>query len=253
MFIDQSDLDPASSVPLYRQLFNVLVDRIDHGDLEGGDPLPTEELLCRTLHLSRATVHRAYDLLVQENCVDRRPGAGTFVRPRRLRLDPALGTRQQLQLAQARCDHRCELLGIEKAPPTAIQQDRLGIDSASPIWLITRLHHLDGHPRIVERSCMACARVPSLDVDQAAGSLAQVLHRSGSGPLHAREVLGAVALASADAALLDVKPGQPAFRLEREVFDEQGRCWEYGLRSMCGHDLRFDILTAEKGDDPFCY
>ena len=68
---------------------------------------------------------------------------------------------------------------------------------------------------------MACARVPSLDVDQAAGSLAQVLHQSGSGPLHAREVLGAVALTSADAALLDAKPGQPAFRLEREVFDEQ--------------------------------
>lgn len=68
---------------------------------------------------------------------------------------------------------------------------------------------------------MACARVPSLDVDQAAGSLAQVLHQSGSGPLHAREVLGAVALTSANAALLDAKPGQPAFRLEREVFDEQ--------------------------------
>ena len=100
---------------------------------------------------------------------------------------------------------------------------------------------------------MACARVPSLDVDQAAGSLAQVLHQSGSGPLHAREVLGAVALTSANAALLDAKPGQPAFRLEREVFDEQGRCWEYGLRAMCGHDLRFDILTAEKDDDPFCY
>ena len=147
----------------------MLVDRIDHGDLEGGDPLPTEELLCRTLHLSRATVHRAYDLLVQENCVDRRPGAGTFVRPRRLRLDPALGTRQQLQLAQAHSDHRCELLGIEKAAPTTIQQDRLGIDSSSPIWRITRLHYLDGCPMIVERSCMACARVPSIDSAEATG------------------------------------------------------------------------------------
>ena len=253
MFIDPCDLDPASSVPLYRQLFNLLSDRIDHGDLKGGDLLPTEEVLCRTLHLSRATVHRAYDLLVQENCVDRRPGAGTFVRPRRLRLDPVLGTRQNLQLAQAHCSHRCELLGIEKVLPTAIQRDRLSLDPADPVWLLTRLHYLNEHPLILERSCIACARVPQIEPTQATGSLAHLLHEAGSGPLHAREALGAVALASADAAHLGAKAGQPAFRLEREVFDEQEVCWEYGIRALCGHDLRFDILTAEKDRDPFWF
>lgn len=253
MFIDPCDLDPASSVPLYRQLSNLLSDRIDHGDLKAGDLLPTEEVLCRTLHLSRATVHRAYDLLVQENCVDRRPGAGTFVRPRRMRLDPVLGTRQDLQLAQARCTGRCELLGLEKVPPTTIQRDRLSLGPTEPLWLITRLHYLDERPLILERSCIACARVPHLEPAQATCSLAQLLHDAGSGPLHAREVLGAVSLTSADAAILGAKPGQPAFRLEREVFDEQDECWEYAIRAICGHDLRFDILTAEKGADPFWF
>lgn len=251
MDINANDLDFSSSVPLYRQLFDLLVDRIDHGDLRGGDPLPTEEWLRRTLGVSRATVNRAYALLVEENCVDRRPGAGTFVRPSRLRLDPALGTRLPCQLARAERTHSCELLSLARSLPTVIQQDRLGLKPTDAVWAIERLHSADGSPVAVERSFIPAFRIGAVTPDEAAGSLAALLHNAGSGPLTAREVIGAVALPAADAALLGTKPSVPAFRLEREVFDDQGACWEYSLRSMDGHGTRFDVVTAEEPGDPF--
>lgn len=251
MFLEPSDLDPSSPVPLYRQLFDLLVDRIDHGDLRGGDPLPTEEWLRRTLGVSRATVNRAYAMLVEENCIDRRPGAGTFVRPRRLRLDPLLGTRARRQLAEAGRAHGCELLSLSQAAPTAIQRDRLGLGPGERVWAIERLHTADGAPVAVERSFIPVLRVPTVTDGQAAGPLAALLHDAGSGPLTAREVVGAVAMPAADAALLGTKPSVPAFRLERETFDADGACWEYSLRSMDGRGVRLDILTAETPDDPF--
>lgn len=68
--------------PKYRQVYDVLRREIDTGRLKGGDRLPTEAELERQFSASRITVGRAVRDLQLSGLVERRAGAGTFVKQR---------------------------------------------------------------------------------------------------------------------------------------------------------------------------
>ena len=56
-------LDPKSSVPLYRQLYEYLRDQIHSGAIAGGGRLPATRELAGLLDLNRTTIAAAYELL----------------------------------------------------------------------------------------------------------------------------------------------------------------------------------------------
>jgi len=71
------------TLPKYRQLYNELHRDIVSGRVKSGERLPSEAELVRTFGASRITVGRALRDLQREGLVERRPGSGTYVRPRR--------------------------------------------------------------------------------------------------------------------------------------------------------------------------
>jgi GntR family transcriptional regulator len=66
--------------PMYRQIAGQLRDKIEEGDFDSGQPLPTEKELGATYNVSRNTVRQAIDLLTNWGLVETRPGSGTFIR-----------------------------------------------------------------------------------------------------------------------------------------------------------------------------
>ena len=65
--------------PLYRQIFNFLMEGISSGRFEAGARLPSEKELCDQFKVSRITSKRAMDLLADQGYILRRPGKGSFV------------------------------------------------------------------------------------------------------------------------------------------------------------------------------
>jgi GntR family transcriptional regulator len=65
---------------MYRQIADQLRDRIEEGDFDSDQPLPTENELCATYNASRSTIRQAIDLLTSWGLVEVRPGSGTFIR-----------------------------------------------------------------------------------------------------------------------------------------------------------------------------
>ena len=63
--------------PRYFEIEQVLRARIN--ELSSGDALPSDADLSRQFGVSRMTVRQAFQALVQEGLVERRPGTGTFV------------------------------------------------------------------------------------------------------------------------------------------------------------------------------
>jgi len=66
-------------VPRYYQLKEILEKRIQTGEFHPDDQFPTDENLCDEYGLSRGTVRRAIDMLVEEGRLRREQGRGTFV------------------------------------------------------------------------------------------------------------------------------------------------------------------------------
>ncbi|TXS94589.1 PLP-dependent aminotransferase family protein [Parahaliea aestuarii] len=67
-------------VPLYRQLADILAQRIGRGELAPGDRLPTHRALADAVGVTIGTVTRAYAEAERRGLVEARVGAGTFVR-----------------------------------------------------------------------------------------------------------------------------------------------------------------------------
>jgi GntR family transcriptional regulator/MocR family aminotransferase len=74
-------LDPATSVPLFRQLYEGLRRHILDGSLAAGMRLPATRGLARDLGVSRNTVLNAYEQLLAEGYLEGRLGSGTYVPP----------------------------------------------------------------------------------------------------------------------------------------------------------------------------
>lgn len=78
-------LDKTSPVPLYIQLYSRLAEKINSGDFQAGEQIPTERGLAETLNVSRITARQAIEALVESGLVYREQGRGTFVAEPKMR------------------------------------------------------------------------------------------------------------------------------------------------------------------------
>ncbi|MDF1575392.1 MAG: GntR family transcriptional regulator [Bacteroidales bacterium] len=66
-------------VPSYRRLYEKLRKLMEDGTYKRGDLLPSENELCAAHHLTRPTVRKALDMLVNEGFILRHQGLGSIV------------------------------------------------------------------------------------------------------------------------------------------------------------------------------
>jgi len=75
----ERSIDKQASLPIYRQLKEIIKEKIGDGKFRPGDRIPTEYELCEQFEISRAPVRQALAELVNEGFLYRQQGSGTFV------------------------------------------------------------------------------------------------------------------------------------------------------------------------------
>ncbi|WP_010250352.1 GntR family transcriptional regulator [Acetivibrio cellulolyticus] len=68
-----------SNVPLYSQLKNLIIDKIDNGEYQPDSKIPSEQELCEIYDISRPTVRQAISELTNSGYLYKEKGKGTFV------------------------------------------------------------------------------------------------------------------------------------------------------------------------------
>jgi len=88
-----AEIDRESAIPPYRQLYEILKEKISSGEIAPGRRLPSELTLEAEYELSRDTIRKAVGLLRDEGLVETVPGLGIAVkRPGPGGADEASGT-----------------------------------------------------------------------------------------------------------------------------------------------------------------
>lgn len=72
-------LNPNAPIPLYRQLADLISEKIRNGQYVTGNRIPSEPQLATTYRLGRPTVRQAIELMVRRGLLIRRRGSGTYV------------------------------------------------------------------------------------------------------------------------------------------------------------------------------
>lgn len=75
-------IDPLSPTALYVQLADLLAERIKRGELQPGQPLPSETTLRQEYGVSRGTARAAVRLLRERGLIITIPARGSYVAPK---------------------------------------------------------------------------------------------------------------------------------------------------------------------------
>lgn len=75
----EQELNLSSATPLYLQIADIILNKIEEGLLAPGNKLPPERTLAKLFSVSRTTAINAYRHLEQEGLVNTKVGSGTYV------------------------------------------------------------------------------------------------------------------------------------------------------------------------------
>lgn len=76
----------SSSVPIYEQIKNSIIERIMNDELKEDEMIPSIRNLAQDIKISVMTIKKAYDELEQDGYIISRQGKGTFVAPKNTEL-----------------------------------------------------------------------------------------------------------------------------------------------------------------------
>ncbi|MDD3485329.1 MAG: GntR family transcriptional regulator, partial [Atopobiaceae bacterium] len=136
--ITADPLDHASATPLYLQLEQRILQVIATGGLDETTPLPTDQELCQNLGLSRTTVRRCYQDLVDTGSVVRRRHEGTFVCPTSTRQNLGMLLNFSAEMAREGKEATSEVLGLRRRASDRGISKRLQVPDGTEVWEIRR-------------------------------------------------------------------------------------------------------------------
>ena len=79
-------IDKKSSLPVYRQIYECIKDKIDRAELVENQKLPSIRQLSIKLKINNLTILKAYNLLESENYIYKKQGTGAFVKKKEMLL-----------------------------------------------------------------------------------------------------------------------------------------------------------------------
>jgi len=169
-------LDKTGFIPLYYQIQQFLMDKIQSGALGEGDLLDSEEELARAYKVSRMTARQALHGLKARGYAHSQKGRGTFVtRPKLERniLHLRGFTEDMKQRGMIPSSRLLEQVVI-KAPDDVVELLRLA--PGSPVMKLRRVRLADGIPIAIEQSHVPLTPFPKLEkYDFSKESLYQIL------------------------------------------------------------------------------
>ncbi|MGO1319283.1 MAG: GntR family transcriptional regulator [Galactobacter sp.] len=234
-----ADLDRSGPVPLWFQIATRLQKAITSGEIPAGTRLENEISIGERLGLSRPTVRRAIQELVDKGLVVRRRGIGTQVvqgavsRP--VELTSLYDDMQRGHLSPV-----TEVLAHETVPAPERVAEQLGLKTGDDVVRLRRLRSTGDVPVAVMENYLPPDVADFSTEELTAHGLYELMRKRRVTIKVAQQRIGARRVHAEESRLLDLEKGAPVLTMERTAFDASGRAVEYGH-----HCYRPDMYTFE--------
>ncbi len=220
-------LDRSSPVPLYFQVAQHLEHMVESGELPVGTRLDNEIALADKLGLSRPTMRRAIQHLVDRGLLVRKRGVGTQVVQPKVRRPLELTSLHDDLLKTGR-KPRTEVLSFNVLPADPTVAHALGLADGTDVYAIERLRYADEEPLALLHNYLPADRFTLGPDDLASHGLYELLRRAGVTLKMASQTIGARKAKSVEARTLHEAKGAPLLTMSRTAYDDHGRAVEYG-------------------------
>jgi GntR family transcriptional regulator len=222
-------LETATGVPLYQQIFVLLRNQIQSGDLAPGVRVMGEVELCAAFKVSRITARRALNELAQQGLVERTRGRGTTVLARRPP-DPMRATFDGLMENIGHIGRTTSVKVLHRGTEPATQEvaAQLQLAPGTPVLHALRVRQL-GDQGMSYLATWVPQNIAALieGQDMSATPLLLLLEEVGVPVASATQTITATLADAAAASALGLPAGSPLIDVRRTVCDANDRPVEF--------------------------
>jgi DNA-binding GntR family transcriptional regulator len=239
------DLERSGPIPLYFQISQRLEKAILEGALPPGSRLENEVALGERLGLSRPTVRRAIQELVDKGLLVRRRGIGTQVVHGQVTRGVEL-TSLHDDLARSGQKPSTNLLEMNVIPADAKIAAALAVEVGTPTLHLRRIRLADNVAVSIMENWLPEDLVELKADDIVEHGLYQVLRSRGVTMRVAKQRIGARKATTEEAKLLEIDKASAVLTMDRTAFDNSGRAVEFGHHCYRPDLYSFQVTLVEK-------
>ncbi|AUI70862.1 GntR family transcriptional regulator [Companilactobacillus alimentarius] len=228
----------------YKEVYSDIKRDILRNHYRAGTLMPTQDELAKKYNISRITLRKSLDLLIDEGLIHTQQGSGTYVRPQLdenspelLPLDLPIGT------TYSHRDQKItsKILFFGARLPSEIEQKNLKVKANEPVYEIKRVRLRDNKIYSYEHTIMP-TRIAPLDETILKGTIYGYL--GGKMKIFmtdARRVVYAESASKESAQALNVDEGASLLVIEQIAYDQKGEAFEYSKSRFDENHSKFVI------------
>jgi GntR family transcriptional regulator len=223
-------IDKKSRIPLYAQLIDIIVGKMNSGELKENDKLPSERELCDFYDVSRTTVRQAMVELENEGYIYKEHGKGSFVSPKVYTQSLVKMYSFTEEMKKLGKKPRSEIISFDMVPATVNVAKKLLLEEFDQVYRLVRLRLADDEPIMYETTYMPVNILPNLSLEDLKNSSLYGIFQVKYAYVisNAFESFRAVSIRDVEEPYLLVKAGLPALKIERTAFADS-KALEYTI------------------------
>ena len=240
-----SDVVRDTAVPLYLQIAQDIKGKIDRKEMTANSRIPTEAELSKAYQVSRITIRKALEILVDEEILVRRQRIGTFVSDKKLsrNLNHFMGFTKICELNGKKAGTNFLSAELVRAMPSDVK--RLGLSEDDKVIRIRRLRYCDDVPVILEENHFP-KEYAYLLAEDLNGSLNEILNRHGVSLVGGSKIIGVCYANREEARLLNIKENDALILSKDVVHDAAGNAVYWGKEVINVERYEYKILINDR-------
>lgn len=218
---DFLEIEENSSKPIYQQVTDGISSLILSGKWEPGEKIPSEEEIITKLKISRGTLRKSLDILVEQGLLTKSQGKGTFVSKPKISYPFA----QELISFAETMDRKglaYETNVIEQKIiyPDQNMQKKLQISKEDKVLQLKRIRSIEKEPAILLENWVAIKYFPGIEkMDFKENSLFKAMEELMKEKIvYGVRNFSAVSLSRGQALFLELEEKAPILKIEQLVF-----------------------------------
>lgn len=240
-----SDIDRSGPVPLYYQLARRIEEAIQTGKLAPGAKLDNEIKIGEALGLSRPTVRKAIQELVDSGLLVRRRGVGTQVVHGKVTRRFELSSLYD-DLMDSNKKATTKLLLYELISPPGEVIEALSVAPNDTVLRIKRLRYADGTPFAILENYLPPELADISAKSLESSGLYKLLRQKGTTMKVAKQTVSARQATSDEINHFGCEEKSAVLTAKRIVYDDSGNAVEYGKHVYLPEMYSFEVTLVNR-------
>ena len=212
------------------------------------EQLPFEKELCEKYNVSKMTVKKALDLLVNDGLIIKRRGSGTFVKDiTEKEIQRIIEKKQFSGLTTTSIGHKVTSKVLEFKIINATKEiaDILKIEEDEFIYFVHRVRYVDDKAVVIEKTYIPLNLIPGMKLADVKKSIYRYIKdKLGLNIQSAHSTVRAMKSDELDRKYLNLEKDEPILEVERVAYLDNGKVFEYSFSRHRYDKFEFKSITV---------